>query len=363
MPCRTNRFRVVVPRDVPTDLQWAYDTARPLDDDEVKKVGPLNTAAVDADDNVSVECNQTAPTKVTREVPYYNSAEEDEEEAVVEVHSAEPPSPLPVPVVELPNVEAEVHHVFPTTAAVPPPPPTATGSLKAMFFWHRHLVAHPTYERCVRFVRADCPLPPTTTENAAVLQAWMAACDRWWTALAAVVGRTSSSYKLPADQVWNPYSLSQSVTLTRQATRPRSVCSDAVLSVSSAKYFLPPPPAYAMVMAEYRLIVSEADAVRSYVACLALWWRKACQWAAGCNRQYAWVNPPPTTGDSAEDWATQCEQWRSFTAAQMREEERRAKAAELEMMMVNFQLQQQQQQSMSSSATDNDAFRMPANHW
>lgn len=385
MPCRTNRLRVTVPREVPSELQWAYDTTRPLDDDEVKKASPTIDNVRINEDNVLVECNTVIPSKVAREVPYYASAEDDDdldevplsvfegqaETALTEAYDAAvavsctpslataPSSPVTATTsataaVELPNLESEVHHVFPSTAAMPPPPPTTTASIAAVRFWHRRLLAHPTYARCVRLLHRECPAPPTD-DNPASAQAWMTACDAWWDALSAFVSHTSSTYKLPTEQSWNPYSLSQSVTYTkvptvvtvRRAEQPEAV----QLTASSARYFLPPPPAYHMVVGEYRRIACEVDAVQAYVECLTQWWRKACQWAAAANREHAWVNPPPTTGATAEDWATQCELWRSTTATHLREEERRAKATELEAMMLAYQMQQYMDSSCGSSST------------
>ncbi|KPA84676.1 hypothetical protein ABB37_01186 [Leptomonas pyrrhocoris] len=223
--------------------------------------------------------------------------------------------------------------------------------MHAMRFWHRRLLAHPIYERCVRFVHLRCPTTPPT-DSAEAAHAWMASCDRWWNALSAFVSHTSSPYTLPADKTWNPYSFSKPVVYTRSPPVRRENAGERVaLAVSSAKRSLPPPLSYHMVIAEYRLIASEADALRSYVVCLTMWWRRACQWAAVSNREYAWISPPPTTGANAADWAALCELWRRSTVALLREEEYRTKAAELEALTAAFKLQQRIELSFTSIDT------------
>jgi hypothetical protein len=368
MPCRTNRLRVVVPRDVPSEQQWAYDTARPLDEDEVKKNVVDDSAAI-TDENVCVERNELVNAKVSREVPYYDSAEEEELVEVDALPVLPPADAISVPqpdtvgaaaatvaaaVVELPDVEAVVHRLFPTTAAVPPPPPSMTGSVQAMRFWHRRLLSHPIYERCVRLLRDECPAPPANNSSTEVQQAWMGACDQWWNALAEFVKRTSSTYKLPGDMMWNPYSFTNSIKYIRSQPplRLESGSGDVSQTITSARYFLPPPPAYHVVVAEYQRLVSDEEAVRAYVACLTSWWRRACEWAAAANREHPWVNPPPTTGANAEAWEEECGLWRSYTEEQLRDEEHRNKTTELQRMMAAFQMQQQQTESSLMPSTN-----------
>ncbi|KPI90825.1 hypothetical protein ABL78_0058 [Leptomonas seymouri] len=364
MPWKTHRLCVTLPRDVPSKLQWRYDTVRALENGGVKKTGTDNPSVV-GDENLRVDHNRAAGTEVAGGAPYRRLA--GREEAVAKhpkqaVMSSDTPSTAKAAVdVELPNLEAEVHQLFPTAAAIPPPPPTTTGSLEAVHFWYRRLLGHPIYERCVRFVSFECPAPPTTDNKAKVL-AWAKACEYWWDALSSFVRCTSLLYKLPSDKAWNPYSFSQPITYARGQPAHRDIIAEnAAPTVSSTKFFIPPPPSSSVVLAEYRLIADEADAQRSYVACLTVWWRKACQWAAVSNRKYAWLNPPPTTGSNAEDWALRCEQWRTFTASQLREEERRAKAAELEAMMATYQLQQMRlsESTTSSNTTFSSQLNQP----